>query len=232
VASQAQAALRVGLVANTQGHRNNPGPEQNVAAQAHVSWLREEFDWNEVEPSRGVFDWRRYDRLIEAAARRGLRVLPLLNGSADWAAASSHVFPADYNDYARYLSRVVARYGPGGQFWARRPRLASYAPTHFELWNEPYIESFSTDGVDPGRYALLVEGAVTAARQANPRAKFVISADTAAVEDLAPSWIDGMYAAVPDLNQFFDAVAVHPYSSEIPPWVFTATDNRWQFRRS
>ena len=231
LASQAEGALRVGLVANTQGHPSNPGPEQDIAAQAQVTWLREEFDWNEIEPSRGAFDWSRYDRVIEAAARRGLRVLPLLNGSADWAGAGSHVFPTDYGDYARYLSRVVARYGPGGQFWAHRPRLASYAPTHFELWNEPYIESFSTDGVDPARYALLVKTAVTAARQANPRAKFVLSADTAAVEDLAPSWIDTMYAAVPDLNLYFDAVAVHPYSSEIPPWVFTATDNRWQFRR-
>ena len=233
VAGEAQAAgLRVGLVANTQGWNANAGREQSLAARTEVGWLREEFNWNEIEASRGNFDWSRYDRVFEAAARRGLRVLPLLSGSADWAAASSNSFPDDDSDYARYLSRVVARYGPGGQFWAARRRLAAYAPTHFELWNEPYIEGFSVATADPGRYARLVKTAVAAARQANPWAKFVIAADTTSTgADQTTSWIDAMYAAVPDLNLFFDAVAVHPYSSRNPPWLLTPTENRWQFRR-
>jgi hypothetical protein len=31
--------------------------------------------------------------------------------------------------------------------------LAGLAPTHVELWNEPYIEHFSIDEVSPARYA-------------------------------------------------------------------------------
>jgi exo-beta-1,3-glucanase (GH17 family) len=31
------------------------------------------------------------------------------------------------------------------------------------------------------------------------------------------SWTDAMYQAVPDLNNYFDAVAVHPYSGNLAP---------------
>jgi len=31
------------------------------------------------------------------------------------------------------------------------------------------------------------------------------------------NWTDAMYEAVPDLNNYFDSVAVHPYSKDRPP---------------
>jgi hypothetical protein len=41
-----------------------------------------------------------------------------------------------------------------------------------------------------------------------------------------------MYGAVPDLNAYFDAVSIHPYSAERSPDVYTpGQGTRWQFRR-
>ncbi len=41
-----------------------------------------------------------------------------------------------------------------------------------------------------------------------------------------------MYSAVPDLNNYIDAVAVHPYSQPRGPDVYTPGGfTRWQFRR-
>jgi hypothetical protein len=73
-----------------------------------------------------------------------------------------------------------------------------------------------------------------AGRVGNPRVKLLLSADTFYTE--APrdyrSWIDRMYAAVPDLNSYFDAVAIHPYSAGVSPDVYTpGQGTRWQFRR-
>jgi hypothetical protein len=226
--------LRVGLNANSQAQGGRAGQEQNRALQTGVRWLREDFEWDVVQPRRGRWDWSRYDTLLGDAAERGMFVLPLLSGSASWAAPEWNVLPLDRGEYADYVAAVVKRYGEGGTFWRSRPDLAPFAPTHFEIWNEPYLELFSSDGVNPSRYARLVRAAVAAGREANPRAQFLIEADTyytAASGDYR-NWIHDMYRAVPDLNRWFDGVAVHPYSSERSPDVYTPRGpTRWQFRR-
>ena len=231
---ESSGALRVGLVANTQIQHQNAGAEQDIAKQTGAGWLREEFDWDVIEPQNDQWSWIRYDTVIEQAALRGLRVLPLLNGSASWAAPRWNQFPDDLGEYGEYVAKVTERYGPGGTFWEARPQLSSYAPTHFELWNEPYIEDFSIDKVSPSRYARLARAGAAAGRGANPRAKFLLSADTFYTEAQGDyrNWIDGMYAAVPDLNTHFDAVAIHPYSGGLSPDVYTpGHGTRWQFRR-
>jgi hypothetical protein len=228
--------LRIGLVANTQGYDRQAAREQDAAEQTGAGWLREELDWDVIEPRKGEWDWERYDLVFGEAAKRGLRILPLLNSSASWAAPDENRFPTDLSDYGDYVAKVAERYGPGGTFWQAHPELAEYAATHFELWNEPYIEYFSNDKVSPSRYARLAKAGASAGRAANPQAKFLLSADTFYTE--APgdyrNWIDGMYDAVPDLNDWFDAVAIHPYSPSLSPDVYTpgrGGGTRWQFRR-
>jgi exo-beta-1,3-glucanase (GH17 family) len=44
-------------------------------------------------------------------------------------------------------------------------------------------------------------------------------------------WIDGIYAAVPDIGSYFDGVAVHPYSGARSPGYYTPPYTDWQFRR-
>jgi hypothetical protein len=226
--------LRVGLNANTQAYGARAGAAQDRARATGARWLREDFEWDLVQPRPNEWDWSRYDGVVAGAAARGMVVLPLLSGSASWAAPAWNVFPPDRAAYGEYVARVVARYGPGGTFWRSRPALAEYAPTHFELWNEPYLELFSIDRVDPARYARLVRTAVAAGRAANPRARFLIEADTfytAGPGDYR-NWIHDMYRAVPGLSRWFDGVAVHPYSSERSPDVYTPRrPTRWQFRR-
>src|SRR4051812_344021 len=51
-------------------------------AGSNVTSVREDVLWDVVEPQRDVFDWARYDELIEVNARNGLGVLPLFSGSA------------------------------------------------------------------------------------------------------------------------------------------------------
>jgi hypothetical protein len=232
--ADARRPLRVGLNANTQAQGRGAGVEQDRARQAGVRWLREDFEWDVVQPRRGRWEWSRYDAVVAGAAERRMFVLPLLSGSASWAAPAWNVLPRDRGEYADYVARVVRRYGPGGRFWRSRPRLAAYAPSHFEIWNEPYLELFSSDRVDPSRYARLVKAAAAAGRAANPRARFLIEADTyytAGPGDYR-NWIHDMYRAVPDLNRWFDGVAVHPYSSERAPDFYTPRrPTRWQFRR-
>jgi hypothetical protein len=226
------SALRIGLNANTQGWGPDAGQQQDIVRSSGAKYLREELDWDRIEPQNDQWSWSRYDSLMLSAAQRGLTILPLLMSVPGWAGSSWDTVPSDPTEYSEYVAKVVARYGPDGDFWRAHPDLAQYAPDYFEIWNEPYLGVFAAGDTDPGRYARLVKAASTAGRAANPKAKFLIEADTTATDNFSTyyAWIDGMYAAVPNLGDYFDAVAVHPYGDGTPD-TYTPGWSRWQFRR-
>jgi hypothetical protein len=219
-AGPATGPLHVGVSADTQGWGSQMGARQDAVSGLGVKWLREEFSWRVVQPSAGTWDWSRYDQLLVSAAQHGDTVLPVLISTPSWAGPTANTIPSDPSAYAAFVAAVAARYGPGGSFWGAHQDLASFAPRTFELWNEPYYPAFSNGDIDPGRYARLVKAAGSAGHAANGQAKFLMAAET----DVRPtatnqwvSWTDAMYQAVPDLNNYFDAVAVHPYSGNLAP---------------
>lgn len=221
--------LAIGLNAQTAGWGSDAGLEQARAAKTGIGWLREELTWNVVEPADDAWNWELADRVIGEASRRGLRILPLLLGTPSWAGPSWNTMPADPAEFAEYAARVAGRYGPQGTFWRAHPELPRRSVTALEVWNEPYLRGFSASGIDPGRYARLVRATAIAVRDADPGVAILAAADTR--DDSGGDWITGMFAAVPDLARYFDAVAVHPYSRGLSPDVYTPPDTRYQWRR-
>ncbi len=197
-------------------------------------YLREDLSWATVERRRGRFDWRRYDAVFGVAAQYGLTVLPVLDDAPRWSGGSERSLPTEQRALARFAARAVARYGPGGTFWRAHPELPRRPADHLELFNEPYLPDYSAGRPNPGQYARLVAAAVPAARAANPGVRFLIEADTTYSPDggrTYSDWLSGMYAAVPDLGSYFDAVAVHPYAKGSPLTYTPGVDDRRQSRR-
>ena len=189
----------------------------DVLSASGTNWLREQFHWSQIEPEPGTFDFSRYDQYMLLTAQRGVHVLPLLFDTPAWAGPASSAIPADPSAYAAFVAAVVDRYGPHGTFWTAHPALASYAIQTFELWNEPYYDNGDDGDYDPGRYARLVKAAAIAGRQADPAAHFLLAAETQ-TEHVGSNWVwwvDALYQAVPDLNNYFDGVAVHPYGTNL-----------------
>ena len=196
--------------------------------------IRDDLVWADVEPSEGEDRWARYDAIVANAARYGLTLLPIIDRSPPWAAEAPSALPRDPATYGDFLAKVAARYGPGGSFWRRRRSLARFAPRWFEIWNEPYFGPFANLRPDPGEYARLVKTAVSAARKANPRARFAIEAETTFWDPehrRDVDWVGDMYRAVPDLGDYADAVAVHPYSRLPPGYTGNELPVRLQTRR-
>jgi len=213
--------VTVGIVPNSFGAGGDAAVQaaQREVRDLGVGWIREEIAWDEVEPARGVERWQRIDALMERSARNGLRVLPLLLGTPSWAGSASLALPDDVAAFATFAARVAARYGPGGSFWRARPQLdAALAPRWFELWNEPYFESFARGGVDPARYAAMVEAAVAAGRGANAQARWLVAFDLTYErgDGERADWIAPLFAAAPDLAASVDGIALHPYSFYAP----------------
>jgi hypothetical protein len=214
-----QSGLVVGLNANVSGWGGDgTSPRmQQVVSQTGARWLREEFWWQRLEPSRGSFDFSYYDHFMQVAAQQGERVMPVVDVTPAWAGATDNTIPADPSTYAGVIAAIAKRYGPGGTFWSQNPGLpAGSAITTVELWNEPYYDNGDNGDYDPGRYANLVKAAVTAGRAANRGVHYLLAAETTGrqVGSSWINWIDALYQAMPDLNSYFDGVAIHPYGHD------------------
>ncbi|HET6866473.1 MAG TPA: beta-galactosidase [Solirubrobacteraceae bacterium] len=227
----------LGLNASVAGWANMAPRLQQVVSASGTNWLREDFEWSQIEPQPGIFDFSRYDQYMLLTAQRGIHVLPLLFDTPGWAGPSEDSIPADPSAYAAYVAAVVGRYGPHGSFWIQHPALSSYAIQTFELWNEPYSDNGNNGNYDPGRYARMVKAAALAGRQADPGARFLLAAENQAqhVGNAWVWWINALYQAVPDLNNYFDGVAVHPYGTNLTSLSFPkagqAYDGYEQIRR-
>lgn len=233
VAPPGTPPLIVGVVANTLDAGPRMRAQQTMIRALGVRWIREELRWNVLEPQPGTFRWRSFDRLLESAAREGLHVLPMLIGTPSWAGRTPLALPDDPWTFGAFAGQAAARYGPGGTFWRQHAGLDSrLAPQWFELWNEPYTTAYSQGGVDPAAYAHMVVAASTDARAANPRTRWLMAADLYYGPDSSPrNWLAAMYAAVPNLNDGFDGVAVHPYSFYAPTAGASAARVAFRFAR-
>ncbi|MGA2924503.1 MAG: hypothetical protein ABSG43_00705 [Solirubrobacteraceae bacterium] len=209
--------LVVGLDASVIGWVNMAPRFDQVASATHVTWMRQEFDWSTIEPQPGVFNFATYDQFVLLAAQHGVHLLPLLVDTPSWDGASWNTIPSDPSAYASYVAAVVGRYGPHGSFWTQYPSLAGYAIQTFEIWNEPYYSNGNDGDYDPAAYANLVKAAAIAGRAVAPTAHFLLAAENEG-EQVGSTWVwwvDALYQAVPDLNKYFNGIAVHPYGDDL-----------------
>lgn len=217
--SRASPSLLLGISASI---RLEPGAakceEARLAAETGVQAVREDLSWALTEPRENQYDWNNYDAVVRAATQAGLMVLPILDDAPTWASPGQGCLPSEPAAYASFTAATVARYGPDGEFWRENPDLPQRPLRWYELWNEPWTAACNGNAAT---YARLVVAAVTAGRHASPGARFLIGADTSVPAEggTRGDWLDGMYAAVPDLGRYFDAVSVHPYGGN--PDVYT-----------
>src|SRR3954447_1828496 len=84
--------------------------DAGAAAGATVS--RTPLYWRGVQPTKGTWNWGTYDRIINAYAARGMRVIVNVSGTPDWAKTSTTVFnPANLPDFTGFITALADRYG-------------------------------------------------------------------------------------------------------------------------
>lgn len=170
--------------------------------------------WEAVQPQppQGAdrrYDWSFDDRIAGALAAHGLRWLPLIDYSPEWAHSipgQDKSAPSRPADYAAYAAAVAARYGPGGSFWAAHPRLPALPAQALEIWNEPDNPAFWMPAPNAGQYADLYAEARAAVTAVQPSLRVVVGGLTH-----PESFLPAMLAARPDLVGHIDGVAIHPY---------------------
>jgi polysaccharide biosynthesis protein PslG len=183
---------------------------------AGVEAVRMPVSWAAMQPTRGgPIDFSLTDRLIGAAAARGLRVLPNVERTPDWAArrpgtAYNASPPRDPATYAAFLRGFVHRYGPGGAFWRSRPGQRAMPVREYQIWNEPGQPYYWADQPFARGYVRLLAAARAAIKAADRGAKIVLAGLNSGSG--FRSWTDlgKIYAA--GGGRLFDVAAQNPFS--------------------
>jgi hypothetical protein len=186
--------------------------EWDLLADSGAASIRTSFRWAHAQPAGpDTIDFGRIDRVVLAAARRGLDVVPVVEGTPTWAAkrprdpASS---PRDPAHYGRFLRALVGRYGPRGSLWAQHPQVRRQPIRDWQIWNEPNLDFHWSTQPFARSYVRLLRAARRALRRSDPRARVIV----AGLPNRSWKALRDIYRA--GGRRSFDAVAIHPYTEK------------------
>jgi hypothetical protein len=184
-----------------------------MARDAGIGWMKQQFSWEEIEPQgKGAFDWAKYDRIVDLAARYGLQVIARLDRPPDWTRQDNRFKtrpPDDLEDYGDFVYEFVRRY---------RGRVG-----YVQIWNEPNLSAeWGFQRVDAVAYTRLLEIAYRRAKEADPGV-VVLSAPLAiTLEDASMRgnhndlvFLEQMYQA--GAGAFFDILSANAFGLDRPP---------------
>ncbi len=187
-----------------------------IQEKLFLGWLKQQLRWGDFSPAPGQMDWSGFDRVMDAASARGLRVLLSIVTAPQWTRASSEGVdgpPDDLNAYAQFVGEVVDRYK--GNVHA------------IEVWNEQNIDAewkTNPQVVSPERYVEMLKLAHQAIKSKDPNIIVISGA-------LAPT---GFFSGGCDARgcddlpylrrmaelgflQYADCVGVHVNGYNLPP---------------
>ena len=216
----------------------SPQEQVDQIAASGISWIRADFDWGLLEPSRGRYDWSWSDNLMAATSRDGIDVLAIIDYSAPWASSDPsgggdiHYPPSDPADFARFSAAVAQRYGTGGDFWRQNPGITARPLTAMEIWNEPFGHWFWKPEPDLTAYLGLVRATIAAVDRVQPNMRILIAGDALEYRnDGQVPWLERLLEEDPEIPSLIDAWAIHPYPDPpgLPAW-YSPKDPRYGVR--
>ncbi len=196
---------------------------------AHVGSLRFTMLWSNIQSySHGSYsyNWGPTDFVIDAAARAGVPLHPVLIGTPMFAAGCDDracqvrvpVHSAEQRAaWSAFVKAAVARYMPGGTYWQEPLHLpiTGYPQnpiTEWQIWNE---ENNGHVGATPAQYSKLVKLAHAAMSSSDPSSSLVLGGLAGNITPghehrAAWDYLNAIYHRTPKSS--FDAVALHPYA--------------------
>jgi hypothetical protein len=201
-----------------------------------IGTLRIPITWSAADPvpDSGGYDWSTIDPIVLGAAEHGIRILPFLYGTPEWAASEldggacgdgdcgpfAPRSEAALDAWGEFVGATVDRYGPGGDLWAENPDLGAQPIRAWQIWNEQNSATFYMPEPSIGGYVDLLAEAERAIRERDPEAAVVLGGmagappDARPVADTAEAYLRELYET-DGAAELFDGVASHPYASSV-----------------
>ncbi len=208
---------------------NLTNPDFERMGQGEVGQVRFVLNWGAVEPSDDQFDFATSDELVGKLAAQGIRPFVNVFGAPSFVSSGAPPQPLpvgsaqDKAQWQEFLSQAVGRYGPDGTYWTtvyptQHPGEPPMPVETWQLWNEQNGEKHGRDP-DPAKYAELVKISHPAITGEDPNAEIVLGGmvDTRSNRGeriKASKFLKRMYQSN-GVENFFDAVSIHPYSPDV-----------------
>jgi O-antigen ligase len=195
---------------------------------AGLTAIRQHFPWREIEATRGVYDWAKWDAIVHAAHAANLQIVAVLDTAPQWAQRANErdlpdAPPDNFDDYARFVGEFARRYGAQIQY--------------FEIWDTPNVHpNWGRRNALPAEYARFLHLAAAAIRASDPPAKIVLAGLGMNLETERPHpdysevlYLRGLYDA--GAQNDFDIVAAEPYGMWTGPEDRRVSTNVLNFSR-
>ena len=165
--------------------------DADAAAAAGATVSRTPLYWRGVQPTRGAWNWGTYDRIVNAYAARGMRVIVNVSGTPDWAGV---------DDFPAFVTAVANRYGT---------KLAG-----IEIYNEPNSAKYWGGPADPLQYTQFLCAGYRGAQAANVRVPIAggsLAPNQKSVNgDMRMDWfLNAMFQD--GAGSCMDVISFHPY---------------------
>lgn len=194
-----------------------------MARDAGIGWARQEFIWAEIEPEPGIYNWSKYDDIVDLLRRNHIQIIARLDRPPAWARTNasgtgSSGPPDDFETYGKFVREFVKHY---------QNKIG-----YLQIWNEPNLGREWNDApIDPAAYTRLLKIAYENAKAVNPNV-YILSAPLAITlgETMAPNspqyrnmndlqFLEEMYTA--GAKNYFDILSANAFglgsAPEDPP---------------
>ena len=157
-ASSAGAAVRTEFFGIAQGQLD--AQDRQGMAAARIQTARFMLKWRDIEKSAGLLRLERTGPLHRRPGLAGNPSGPVRVGVAEVGGQRATEHPpidsaAEMQAWRNFLKAAVARYGPGGTYWAPGHTDQHYGASatplpikSWQIWNEPNLRKFFDPGVD------------------------------------------------------------------------------------
>ncbi len=187
-----------GLGVNIHFTDAKPGEMEMIAAGG-FTWIRMDLAWSGTERTKGQYDFRAFERLLDSLDKHGIKAMLIL----DYHNRLYDEGLSPYTDegraaFARWAAAAVVKFKGRGVMW--------------EMYNEPNI-SFWKPRPNPPDYIKLAIEVGKAIRTAAPDELYV----GPATSQIDLPFLEACFKA--GLLEYWDAVTVHPYRQKSPETV-------------
>ena len=190
--------------------------QMGLMARSGVESVRSNIYWSSTEPSPNVYNWTGADKLVLSTAEHGLSLLPIVEFTPTWVAphkpANGAYLPSDPKLFGRFMTALVHRYGPKGNFWKLHPSLRRYAVKDWQIWNEPAGTYDWTSEPWPQKYTKLLKAGYKAVHAADHSAKVVSGAMVGLNTTTLTPWAETRLLYEAGAGKYFDVLAVNAYT--------------------
>jgi hypothetical protein len=145
-------------------------------AAAGVRLVRQPFHWSAIELASGRYELGAYDRFVSAAARNGIRVMPILYDAPSFrerVATTGSAPPKSFRDMVSFAQVLWWRYGPRGTLWQQHPSLPELPIRSWQVWNEPSLKQHWAPKPSASQYGRMLRQVGSILSAIDPKAEIV-----------------------------------------------------------